>query len=34
MVEADGQVTGEEQELLDQIQASIESVDSGFFGDL
>ena len=34
MVEADGQVTGEEQELLDQIQASIESVDTGFFGDL
>jgi uncharacterized tellurite resistance protein B-like protein len=34
MVEADGQVTGEEREMLDQIQASIESVDTGLFGDL
>ena len=34
MVQADGQVTDEEQEVLDQIQSSIESVDTGLFGDL
>jgi uncharacterized tellurite resistance protein B-like protein len=34
MVEADGEVTEQEQELLDQIQSSIESVDTGLFGDL
>jgi len=34
MVEADGQVTEEEQEVLDQIQSSIESMDTGLFGDL
>ena len=34
MVEADGEVTEQEQELLNQIQSSIESVDTGLFGDL
>jgi uncharacterized tellurite resistance protein B-like protein len=34
MMEVDGQVTDEEQQVLDQIQASIESVDTGLFGDL
>jgi len=34
MVTADGEVTNEEQGLLDQIQASIASVDTGMFGDL
>jgi uncharacterized tellurite resistance protein B-like protein len=34
MVEADGEVTYEEQLVLGQIQSSIESVDTGMFGDL
>jgi uncharacterized tellurite resistance protein B-like protein len=34
MVEADGHISGEEQEMLDHIQDSIESVDTGLFGDL
>ena len=33
-MEADGRVSDEEQEVLDQIQASIESVDTGLLGDL
>lgn len=34
MVEVDGKVTEEEQAMLDQIDASIQSVDTGIFGDL
>jgi uncharacterized tellurite resistance protein B-like protein len=34
MVEADGETTTEEQAVLNEIKAKIESVDTGFFGDL
>ena len=34
MVEADGSITEEEQVVLDHVNASIESVDTGLFGDL
>jgi uncharacterized tellurite resistance protein B-like protein len=34
MVEADGQVTEEEQAVLDRLQTSIESLDTGVVGDL
>jgi uncharacterized tellurite resistance protein B-like protein len=34
MVEADGKITLEEQAVLNEIKAKIESVDTGFFGDL
>ena len=34
MVEADGNVTDDEQAVLDHIHASIESVDTGIFGDV
>jgi uncharacterized tellurite resistance protein B-like protein len=34
MVEADGKITNDEQAILDGIQAKLESVDTGVFGDL
>ena len=34
MVEADGKITDDEQAVLNSITAKIESVDTGFFGDL
>lgn len=34
MVEADGKITEDEQTILDGIQAKLESVDTGVFGDL
>jgi uncharacterized tellurite resistance protein B-like protein len=34
MVEADGQVTEEEQDVLDQVQSSIEWIDTGLLGNL
>src|SRR5829696_866977 len=34
MVEADGKITEDERAVLDDIKTKIESVDTGFFGDL